>query len=322
MFLALICGSLAVYGQVSPNPPRPPNRITLTVRVKRPDGRALQIPAAVEVISSFGVSLAENFTHDDGLVEFLDIPSGTYRLRVSGAGLETVTGEPFDIGDNDRTHFESVAARFAPDASSSGSPTVSSQDFAVPAKARDEMEKGMDAFAKGDAKNAGLHIEQAIQIYPRYALAYYNLGVVLGSQGDRPAAEAAFQKSVEADTHFVPGFIILARMKSATENVQAMGLLEKALAIDPNNLDALALLARLQFNRGDFDAALATVQKVHAQPHEHFADVHLIAAEIYQKRNRNAEALAESEMYLKESPDSPRAAQVRAAMEQIKARKQ
>ena len=126
---------------------------------------------------------------------------------------------------------------------------------------------------------------------------------------------------MEVDAHFVPGFIILARMKTAAQNTEAMGLLDKALAIDPNNLEALALLARLQFDRGDFDSALATVQKVHAQPHDHFAEVHLIAAEIYQKRNRNAEAIAESEMYLKEFPDSPHAPQVRAAMEQIKARK-
>ena len=77
----------------------------------------------------------------------------------------------------------------------------------------------------------------------------------------------------------------------------------------------------MQFKRGEFQEALATINKVHAMPHEKFADVHLIAAEIYQKENRNAEALAESESYLKEYPDSPRALQVREAMAQIKSRK-
>jgi tetratricopeptide (TPR) repeat protein len=96
--------------------------------------------------------------------------------------------------------------------------------------------------------------------------------------------------------------------------------LQKALTIDPNNLEGLALQARVQFNQGKFDEALATIDKVHAMPHEHFADVHLIAAEIYQKQNRNAEALAESESYLKEFPASLRASQVRKAMEQIKSR--
>jgi tetratricopeptide (TPR) repeat protein len=152
------------------------------------------------------------------------------------------------------------------------------------------------------------------------AQAYNNLGVILINQGDKTAAKAAFDKAVQIDDQFAPGYVNLARLLVSNHESEAIAVLQKALIIDPNNLEGLALQARVQFNKGEFEEALATVNKVHAMPHEHFADVHLIAAEIYQKQNRNAEAVAESETYLKEFPDSPRASQVRQAIAQIRSR--
>lgn len=322
--LALTLGSASITAaQVTQGAPRPNTnpRVTLTVRVRLPNDRPVPIPAEVQVISSFGISLAETFTRDDGRAEIAEIPPGTYRIRVSGSGLESVTSDPFDIGDNDRTHFEAVTVRLISEGTSGGAPTVSSQEFSIPQTARDQMEKGMDSFSRGNMQDATAQIQKAIQIFPGYALAYNNLGVVFISQGDKTSAEKAFQKSIEVDDHFVPGYINLARISASARGADAMSFLQKALSIDPNNLDALALLARLQFNQGDFASSLGTVQRVHSLPHEHYADVHLISAEIYQKQNRNPEAIAESELYLKEYPGSPRAQQVRSAIEVIRARR-
>ena len=217
-------------------------------------------------------------------------------------------------------HFESVSVTLTKDSPITGVPTVSSEELGVPPRARDEMGKGMDAFSKGDVNSATAHIQKAIEIFPRYASAYYNLGVIYVGQGDKAAAEKQFEKSVEVNEHFVPGYLSLARLRFSSREAEALSLLQKALTIDPNNVEGLALLARIQFDKNDFDSALATVKMAHALPHDHFAEIHLIAAEIYQKQSRNAEAIAESELYLKEYPDSPRAQQVRNAMQQIQSR--
>ena len=320
--LFIACCTGLSFGQVPQGLSKPAgsNRVTLTVRTRLADDRPLNLPAQVQVISGLGAPIAHTFTRDDGRVEFRDIPSGIYRIRVSGSGIETVTSDPFDIGDNDRTHYESVTVRLSRNNTISGAMTVSSQELALPPKAKEEMGKGIDAFAKGDVSGATAHIQKAIEIFPGYDAAHYSLGVILVSQGDKAAAEKEFEKSVEVNGQFVPGYISMARLKFATNESEGLKLLRKALTIDPNNVEGLVLLARVQFNRGDFESALATAKRTHALPHDHFADIHLIAAEIYQKQNRNAEAVAESELYLKEYPGSPRAQQVRAAVEQIKSR--
>jgi Tfp pilus assembly protein PilF len=304
-------------------PPHPPNKLTLTVRIKLPNDQPIATAAQVQLISGMGSAISETFTHADGRVEFNDVAPGLYRLRVSGTDIETTTSDSFDIGDNDRTHSEIVYVNptRVGSAVAAGTPTISSQQLNIPEKARIEMEKGMDAFSKGDSKKAAANMEKAIAMFPKYARAYNNLGVIRVNQGDKTAAKAAFEKSVQLDDHFAPGFVNLARLIVSNNESEATTMLQKALAIDPSNLEGLALQARMQFTRGEFQEALATINKVHAMPHENFADVHLIAAEIYQKENRNAEALAESESYLKEYPDSPRALQVREAMAQIKSRK-
>jgi Tfp pilus assembly protein PilF len=322
--LSIFCLSTFSFSQIpSGPPPHPPNKITLTVRVKLPNDQPIATAAQVRLVSGMGDAIAETFTHADGRVEFTDVASGLYRIKVSSPDIETTTSDSFDIGENDRTHSEIIHVKpiRAGSSTPAGAPTISSQQLNIPEKARNELEKGMDAFSKGDSKKAAAHMEKAIQIFPKYAQAYNNLGVIRINQEDKTAAKAAFEKSVEIDDHFAPGFVNLARLLVSSKESEAVTMLQKGLAIDPNNLEGLALQSRIQLKQSKFDEALATINKVHAMPHENFADVHLIAAEIYQKQNRNAEALAESETYLKEYPDSPRAAQVRQAMAQIRSRK-
>jgi len=82
------------------------------------------------------------------------------------------------------------------------------------------------------------------------------------------------------------------------------------------------MLSEQQLLSGEYDKAIATARKVHSMPHEHLAQVHLICGDALQHQGKNAEALAEYELYLKEYPDSPQVAQVRAAMAQLQARVQ
>jgi Tfp pilus assembly protein PilF len=323
--LFIFCFSALSLAQVPRGVPRPSGatKMTLTIRVRLPNDQPISTAAQVQLLSGMGSAITETFTNADGRVEFNDISPGIYRIKVSGADIETTTSDAFDIGDNDRTHSEIVRVKPIPRAGSSaprGRPTISSQQLNIPEKARNELEKGMDAFSKGDSKKAAAKMERAIEIFPRYAEAYNNLGVIRIKQGDKAAAKAAFEKAVQIDDHLAPGYVNLARLLVSNRESEAIAMLQKALTIDSDNLEGLAFQARVQFNKGEFKDALATINKIHGMPHEHFADVHLIAAEIYQKENRNAEAVAESESYLKEYPDSPRAPQVRQAMAQIKSR--
>ena len=101
---------------------------------------------------------------------------------------------------------------------------------------------------------------------------------------------------------------------------EAEAYIGKALVSDPNNPEALTLLAREELQTKQYDKAIYNARKVHSLPHEHYPEVHIIAGDALLYQNKNAEAVKEYELYLKEDPDSPNAAQVRTAMAQIQAK--
>jgi hypothetical protein len=56
---------------------------------------------------------------------------------------------------------------------------------------------------------------------------------------------------------------------------------------------------------------------VHSGPHERFAVAHVIAAAALEKQNDAKGAIAEYQQFLKEDPNSPRAAGARKALERL-----
>jgi Tfp pilus assembly protein PilF len=191
----------------------------------------------------------------------------------------------------------------------------------APAKAKYELQKGIEAFRKGDSAQAQEHFEKAIVIYPQYAEAYDNLGVMAVKSGERGKARDYFSKAIEVDGKFFPGYVDLARMDYQEKNYRAAeATLHKVLEENPSIPDAVALLAAAEFGNKDYDDALADAQRVHMFPHhEQFAGSHLIAAEVLEIYGRNPEAIIEYQMFLKEAPESPQIAQVKEAITRLQA---
>jgi tetratricopeptide (TPR) repeat protein len=276
----------------------------------------------VELLTLGGISITQTFTHGDGQAVLRDTPEGSYRVKVSGSEYETYTSDPFTILHNEGAHSETFRINLKAEAGERPNKTISTSELQVPQKAREGFEKAEKQFAAGATDDAVESLRKAIEIYPQYARAYNNLGVVLISKGDIPGAVDAFQKSIKVDDKFVPGMINLARLDlRQQEPAQAQTYSEKALAIEPTNPEALTLLAHAQFYQSRYAEAAATVGRLHALPHDGFADTHLVAAEAYQKLGKNEEALRECKAFLKENPNSPRAEQVRSAMKVLEARK-
>jgi tetratricopeptide (TPR) repeat protein len=101
---------------------------------------------------------------------------------------------------------------------------------------------------------------------------------------------------------------------------EALPLLEKASALNPMDPQSLTLLSNAQLSAGQLDVALANARKVHTMEHQHFTLAHLVAARVLVLQNKFEEAAAEYRIFLKESPESPKADTVRAAIESIEKR--
>jgi tetratricopeptide (TPR) repeat protein len=97
-------------------------------------------------------------------------------------------------------------------------------------------------------------------------------------------------------------------------------LLQKVMSVNPSITDAVALLASAEFMNKEYDKALADAQRAYRLPnHEQFADLHVIAGQVYEMQNRPQDALAEYQLFLKESPTSPRAPMVQKQIAQLQA---
>ena len=305
-----------------PNPGTHPSQSDLTIRVHLPNEQPPPYPIQVELISASGIPITQSFTHGDGRADFRDVAEGTYRVRVSGSDYVTVLSDPFTILHNEHLHAESVHINPKPNPDQKPSKPISASELQVPEKARNLLQKALQQFDGGASDDAIQSLRAAIAIYPQYAQAYNNLGIVLISKDDTQGAMDAFNNALKADNKFVPAIINVARLQLRQRDLpKAQASLEAALTNEPLNPEALTLLANVQFFQGHYPEAVTAVNRLHAAPHTAFADAHLVAAEALQKTGNNRQAIEQCQLFLKESPNSPRAEQVRNAIKVLEARK-
>jgi Flp pilus assembly protein TadD len=253
-------------------------------------------------------SFEEEITNNQCEAEFRNIAEGAYSLTVSGPGLANTS--TFVTVSPASTEFEVKVKRAAETGDAEGLPGaafVSANDLAVPAKARKELMKADEQLEHRDFSKAIQTLNHAIRIYPAYANAYNNLGVIYARLGDRDREREALQKAISLDDHFAPAYLNLGRLDIATNDFRdAEMVLGKAASHGLANSIALVLLAYCEFMDQHFDDAIATSRRAHSMPGSH-SSVHLIAAQAFRQKRDRANVIAELEMFLKEEPIGQRA---------------
>ncbi len=318
--------SLTCFGQQSSTSIA--TRCSLTVYVQeQSNDHALADGIHVRLYQRGQVLIAESVTDERGRATFSAVPAGYYYASVTGIGVQTTDGSEFEIIDNEGAHTETVRIKAPEDASAGkagGGAVVSTSELKIPEKAQKEFDKGVDAFSAGDNNKAEASFKKAIEDYPKYANAYNNLGVLYMKTSQPAQAKEAFAKSVAIDDKFVPGYVNLARLSFAGHNYpEAEATLGKALAIAPDNLEALTLLATSEYMNKENEKALANVRRIHSLPnHQAFSGVHLLAAQILMSENDRDQAIDQYIAFLQESPQDLRVPAVRKTLAEMKAGKQ
>jgi tetratricopeptide (TPR) repeat protein len=295
----------------------------LTIHVRASDDRDLGRQVQIELLSPSGTPVGTAQTNDDGTAYFQVSSGVTYRALISGKNIESTSSDFFIMGGQ-QNHTENLTVKRIASSritSPNGSRTVSVSEANVPESAKAEMQKGVEAFDRGDLDQARQKFEKAVSIYPRYARAYGNLGIIALKSKDRKAAREFFSKATHADDTYLPGYIGLARMEVQDKNYTgAESLLAKVLLLNPGMPEAVALLASAEYGNKEYEKALADAQRVHTMPeHQQFANAHLLAAQILEMQNREQEAIAEYKAFLSESPTSPQAPAVQKAIADLEA---
>ena len=96
--------------------------------------------------------------------------------------------------------------------------TLSASAYKAPKDAVNAYVKGVEAARKGKLPDAQKYFGKAVEIYPAYTSAWFQLGRALRKEQQKDAARAAFTQAATLDSKFVPPFVALASMAYDTKN--------------------------------------------------------------------------------------------------------
>jgi tetratricopeptide (TPR) repeat protein len=284
----------------------------IQVHIVTDDNHPLTRMVQVELLQGGGGFVIEQVRSNSDGTATLPMPAGgggSFRLRVSGMGIQETTSDLFTVDARDTSHFEIVKVNVTnPDAGvSMPGGVASANDLAIPGKARKEFETGAASLHAADWKGAETHFQSAIKQYPKFDRAYYGLGLAKQNDGDIAGAKEAFSKAVEINDHNADALRDLGRMEEDVQQwAEAEGLLIKSVAIDPSSAAALTLLAMAQIQQHKVDEAISSASRVHALNHKAYAVAHLILAMAYESKLQKDQAIAEYKLFIEEEPNGAR----------------
>jgi tetratricopeptide (TPR) repeat protein len=263
----------------------------------------------------------DGIVDDQCRVDFSNVPEGNYRVGLSGGSSANADLGSIEIMAGGSDEFEvQVKRQNEPDRNAGmAAAFVSAADLSIPSRARKELDKANELAGKQDLTGAIQRLNKAIAIYPTYALAYNNLGVIYSRLQDQVREREALQKAVSLNDHLALAYVNLGRMDMVAGDLpDAEIALVKASALDPTDAMALILLSYANFMDRKFDDAIAASHKAHALNKPH-AFAHRVAARAFEQQKQGANAAAELELFLKEEPPGPRADAARKELEVVKA---
>ena len=112
--------------------------------------------------------------------------------------------------------------------------TISATTAEAPSAARKALEKGRELARRGKWEEAQKSLEKAVAVFPRFAVAWFELGQVQLSRNDAAAARNSFLQSIAADAKYVNPYQGLVRMATRARNwPELTDFSEKLLALNP-----------------------------------------------------------------------------------------
>jgi tetratricopeptide (TPR) repeat protein len=207
--------------------------------------------------------------------------------------------------------------------------TLSAAPYKAPGDARRAYEKGLEAERKGRLADARQYFEKAVEIYPKYASAWFQLGAVLQKLAQKESARTAYTHATTIDSKFLPPYLSLASMAYEAEDwTQVLNLTNHVLDGDPLryanvtgyilDLDPLDYAEAYFYNSAanyklnkieDAEKSGLKAERLDVRPR--FPQLHLLLAEIFARKNNYATAISETKIYLELAPHAKNADQVR-----------
>jgi len=111
---------------------------------------------------------------------------------------------------------------------------ISVTSLQAPPDARKAYNKGYQALQKEKLAEASKHFQTAVDLYPKYAAAWYELGRIQEHNHDLEQARQSYTRSVAADAKFLSPNLQLAQLAANAQNwKELVDITDRLIKLDP-----------------------------------------------------------------------------------------
>jgi len=198
--------------------------------------------------------------------------------------------------------------------------SISATSAAAPDAARKSYEKGLKEVKKKKFEDAQKSFEKAVEIYDKYAVAWYELGRMQEERNDVTGARHSFAQSLAADAKYVNPYRSLAYLAAKEKQwVDVVDQSGKLLALNPVNFPDMWMLKAVgsYFAENLERAEKSARQGMKLDDEHHYPKLEYLLGLILEQKHAYAEAAEHLHKYVALAPTPADADQGRKELAQI-----
>jgi tetratricopeptide (TPR) repeat protein len=198
--------------------------------------------------------------------------------------------------------------------------TVSMVSLAAPKDAKKAYDKALDAIKRKKWDEAETSLEKAVEIYPKYASAWYELGMIQAGAEKPDMARSYFKKALDCDPKFVKPYLQLTALAVMAKRWQEVAEhTDTIVKLDPFSYpQAWFYHAVASYNLHDMEAAeKSALETERLDTHHQFPRVNFLLGLVFAQRKDYEGAAKRFNAYLAAEPNGEDAPTVRAQLATI-----
>lgn len=297
---------------------------SLQGRVAFPNGSSPPNPVGVKLTFN-GMNIYETFTDLSGRFSFTGLHKGIYSLTAESDGetfeTTTVPAEITAFGPAAQLFTQNIQLRLK-----SGKPvppasvtTVESHDPNIPARSREEYERGVNDAGNNRPENAVKHFHEALAIHPQFYSAHVAIAEQYSKLNRDEEAAASYRKAIELRPERAQAYVGLGVMLVKQKRYpDAIAPFRRSLEIEKQSSTPYLFLGLAEMMTGDYTASESDLLRAFEIGKPGLAHIYL--ANLYELKHEPSKAIDHLKAFLKENPNLPeeRQIQLREAIEKLR----
>jgi len=285
------------------------DKAEISVTVRDSSGEAISVPASVKIFKEGMPTDQKEASH--GRAFFILRSLGDYTVAVNATGYKPAQKD-VSVPVGVRAEVDIYLEKESSPGDNTGIP---GRPLLAP-KAKEALDKGLQALTANKAKEAEEYIDQAAKLAPGHPDVLYVQGVLYLSLHNWAQAQGVLEKASQLEPSNAR---VLAALGMALTDQgkydQAIAPLEKSLQLEAGGWETHWALAKAYYHREQYDLALKTSQLALTESNGKAPQIELLVAQSLTAVGRYDDAAQTLRAFLKNHGDRPEAGTARRWLE-------